>query len=31
LFRMFKIFGEEKSDPRIEADPFPRSRKIALN
>ena len=31
LFRMFKIFGEEKSDPRIEAEPFSRSRNIAMN
>jgi predicted RND superfamily exporter protein len=31
MFRIFKIFGEEKSDPRIEVDPLPRSRKIALN
>lgn len=31
LFRMFKIFGEEKSDPRIEAQPLPRSRDIAMN
>jgi hypothetical protein len=31
MFRMFKIFGEEKSTPRIEAEPLPGSRKIAMN
>jgi predicted RND superfamily exporter protein len=31
LFRMFKIFGEEKESPSIEADPLPRSRNIAMN
>jgi predicted RND superfamily exporter protein len=31
LFRMFRIFGEEKESPSIAADPIPRSRKIAVN
>jgi predicted RND superfamily exporter protein len=31
LFRMFRIFGEEKDSPSITADPLTRSRKIAMN
>ena len=31
LFRMFKIFGEEKENPRLEAEPLSRSRKISMN
>jgi predicted RND superfamily exporter protein len=31
MFRIFKIFGEERESPSIEADPLPGSRKIAMN
>ena len=28
---LFRMFGEEKESPSIEADPLPRSRKIVMN